>query len=201
MLDRTILDKTRSMLSNLAKQLLKRNITANQVTVAGFIVGMTAVPLIILDYAYLALACIILNRLLDGLDGTLARMSTPTDRGGFLDIVLDFIFYSAIPLAFAIANPESNALAAAVLIYAFIGTGCSFLAFATIAEKRKLVSTEFPDKSFYYLGGLTEATETIIIFGIMCLFPAYFSLLAYGFATLCAITTVLRIRFGLEVFK
>ena len=201
MLDRTILDKTRSMLSNLAKQLLKRSVTANQVTVAGFIVGMTAVPLIILDYAYLALACIILNRLLDGLDGTLARMSTPTDRGGFLDIVLDFIFYSAIPLAFAIANPESNALAAAVLIYAFIGTGCSFLAFATIAEKRKLVSTEFPDKSFYYLGGLTEATETIIIFGIMCLFPTYFSLLAYGFATLCAITTVLRIRFGLEVFK
>ena len=201
MLDRTILDKTRSLLSNLAKQLLKRNVTANQVTVAGFIVGMTAVPLIILDYTYLALACIILNRLLDGLDGTLARMSTPTDRGGFLDIVLDFIFYSAIPLAFAIANPESNALAAAVLIYAFIGTGCSFLAFATIAEKRKLVSTEFPDKSFYYLGGLTEATETIIIFGVMCLFPTYFSLLAYGFAALCAITTVLRIRFGMEVFK
>lgn len=201
MLDRTILDKTRSMLSNLAKQLLKRSVTANQVTVAGFIVGMTAVPLIILDYTYLALACIILNRLLDGLDGTLARMSTPTDRGGFLDIVLDFIFYSAIPLAFAIANPESNALAAAVLIYAFIGTGCSFLAFAAIAEKRKLVSTEFPDKSFYYLGGLTEATETIIVFGVMCLFPTYFSLLAYGFAALCAITTVLRIRFGMEVFK
>lgn len=201
MLDRTILDKTRSMLSNLAKQLLKRNVTANQVTVAGFIVGMAAVPLIILDSTYLALACIILNRLLDGLDGTLARMSTPTDRGGFLDIVLDFIFYSAIPLAFAIANPESNALAAAVLIYAFIGTGCSFLAFAAIAEKRKLVSTEFPDKSFYYLGGLTEATETIIIFGVMCLSPTYFSLLAYGFAALCAITTVLRIRFGMEVFK
>ena len=201
MLDRTILDKTRSLLTNLAKQLLKRNITANQVTVAGFLVGMTAVPLIILDSTLLALACIILNRLLDGLDGTLARMSTPTDRGGFLDIVLDFIFYSAIPLAFAIANPETNALAAAILIYAFIGTGCSFLAFAAIAEKRKLVSTEFPDKSFYYLGGLTEATETIIVFGVMCLFPSYFSLLAYGFSILCVITTILRIRFGMEVFK
>jgi phosphatidylglycerophosphate synthase len=201
MLDRTILDTTRSMLSNLAEQLLKRNITANQVTIAGFLVGMTAVPLIIFDYTYLALVCMILNRLLDGVDGTLARLSTPTDRGGFLDIVLDFIFYSAIPVAFAIANPENNALAAAVLIYAFIGTGCSFLAFATIAEKRKLTSTEFPDKSFYYLGGLTEATETIVVFGVMCLFPTYFSLLAYGFAALCAITTVLRIRFGLEVFK
>lgn len=200
MLDSTILDKTRGLLLSLAAKLLKRNVTANQVTVAGFVVGMLAVPLIIFDYTILALICIILNRLLDGLDGTLARLSTPTDRGGFLDIVLDFIFYSAIPLAFALANPDENALAAAVLIYAFIGTGCSFLAFAAIAAKRELVSTEFPDKSFYYLGGLTEATETIVVFGVMCFFPAYFSLLAYGFAALCVITTILRIRFGLDTF-
>lgn len=200
MLDKPVLDKTRGMLLHIANALLKRGITANQVTVAGFIVGMLAVPLIILDQLLLALACIILNRLLDGLDGTLARLSTPTDRGGFLDIVLDFIFYSAIPLAFAIANPEANALAAAVLIYAFIGTGCSFLAFATIAAKRQMDSTRFPDKSFYYLGGLTEATETIVLFGVMCLLPSYFSLLAYCFAFLCGITTVLRIRAGFELF-
>ncbi len=201
MLDKAVLDKTRDLLHQLASRLLASNITANQVTVAGFFVGMLAVPLIIFDHTLLALGCIILNRLLDGLDGTLARLSTPTDRGGFLDIVLDFIFYSAIPLAFAFANPEANALAAAVLIYAFIGTGCSFLAFATIAAKRKMDSTRFPDKSFYYLGGLTEATETIILFGVMCLIPAYFSLLAYGFAVLCAITTFLRIRAGLELFN
>jgi len=201
MLDSKILEKTRSSLLKLAEGLLARNITANQVTVAGFIVGMSAVPLIIFDFTILALICIILNRLLDGLDGTLARLSTPTDRGGFLDIVLDFIFYSSIPLAFALADPQANALAAAVLIYAFIGTGCSFLAFATIAAKRQMASTEFPDKSFYYLGGLTEATETIILFGIMCLFPAYFSLFAYGFAFLCAITTILRIKAGLELFN
>lgn len=200
MLDKAVLDKTKGLLLNLANYLLKRNITANQVTVAGFIVGILAVPLIIFDHMLFALACIILNRLLDGLDGTLARLSTPTDRGGFLDIVLDFIFYSAIPLAFAIANPEANALAAAVLIYAFIGTGCSFLAFATIAAKRQMDSTRFPDKSFYYLGGLTEATETIVLFGVMCLIPNYFSLLAYCFAFLCGITTILRIRAGLELF-
>lgn len=200
MLDKTILDKTHGMLLSMANGLLKRGITANQVTVAGFIVGMLAVPLIIVDQMILALILIILNRLLDGLDGTLARLSTPTDRGGFLDIVLDFIFYSAIPIAFAIANPADNALAAAFLIYAFIGTGCSFLAFATIAAKRQMDSTRFPDKSFYYLGGLTEATETIILFGIMCLLPNYFSLLAYSFAFLCLITTVLRIKAGLELF-
>ena len=200
MLDKAVLDKTKNLLHNLASGLLKRNITANQVTVVGFIIGISAVPLIILDQYLFALLCIISNRLLDGLDGTLARLSTPTDRGGFLDIVLDFIFYSAIPLAFALTNPQANALAAAILIYAFIGTGCSFLAFATIAAKRKMDSTRFPDKSFYYLGGLTEATETIIVFGIMCLFPSYFSLLAYCFAALCGITTILRVKAGLELF-
>lgn len=200
MLDRKVLDKTRTLLHTLASALLARNISANHVTIAGFVVGMCALPALLLDLPLLALVFIILNRLLDGLDGTLARMTTPTDSGGFLDIVLDFLFYSSVPLGFALANPEQNALAAAVLIYAFIGTGCSFLAFAVIAAKREMSSTDYPNKSFYYLGGLTEATETIIVFALMCIWPEWFSVFAYGFAALCAITTVLRIRFGMESF-
>ncbi len=200
MLDRKVLDKTRTLLHTLASALLARNISANHVTIAGFVVGMCALPALLLDLPLLALVFIILNRLLDGLDGTLARMTTPTDSGGFLDIVLDFLFYSSVPLGFALANPEQNALAAAVLIYAFIGTGCSFLAFAVIAAKREMSSTDYPNKSFYYLGGLTEATETIIVFALMCIWTEWFSVFAYGFAALCAITTVLRIRFGMESF-
>lgn len=149
MLDRKVLDKTRTLLHTLASALLARNISANHVTIAGFVVGMCALPALLLDLPLLALVFIILNRLLDGLDGTLARMTTPTDSGGFLDIVLDFLFYSSVPLGFALANPEQNALAAAVLIYAFIGTGCSFLAFAVIAAKREMSSTDYPNKSFY----------------------------------------------------
>jgi phosphatidylglycerophosphate synthase len=161
---------------------------------------MLALPSLVLDLPLLALLFILLNRLLDGLDGTLARMTTPTDKGGFLDIVLDFLFYSSIPLGFALANPEQNALAAAVLIYAFIGTGCSFLAFAVIAAKRQMSSTDYPNKSFYYLGGLTEATETILVFSLMCLWTEWFAVFAYIFASLCAITTFLRIRAGIELF-
>ena len=200
MFDRAILDKSRELQQSLAAELLKRNIGANHVTIAGFFVGMLALPSLVLGLPLLALFFILLNRLLDGLDGTLARMTTPTDKGGFLDIVLDFLFYSSIPLGFALANPEQNALAAAVLIYAFIGTGCSFLAFAVIAAKREMSSTDYPNKSFYYLGGLTEATETILVFALMCLWPEWFTVFAYGFAGLCAITTFLRIRAGLELF-
>ena len=200
MFDRTILDRSRKLQQSLASELLKRNIGANHVTVAGFFIGMLALPSLILDLPLLALFFILLNRLLDGLDGTLARMTTPTDKGGFLDIVLDFLFYSSIPLGFALADPEQNALAAAVLIYAFIGTGCSFLAFAVIAAKKQMSSTDYPNKSFYYLGGLTEASETILVFALMCLWPEWFAVFAYIFAALCAITTFLRIRAGIELF-
>ena len=200
MFDKAILEKSRSFQIKLAKKLLSHDIGANQVTAAGFAIGMLALPFLAFNQPILALFCIILNRLLDGLDGTLARLTKPTDKGGFLDIVLDFLFYSSIPLGFALMNIEENALAAAVLIYAFVGTGCSFLAFAVIAAKRKMDSTDYPNKSFYYLGGLTEASETIFVFALMCLFPVWFTSLAYTFAVLCFITTVLRIRAGMELF-
>jgi phosphatidylglycerophosphate synthase len=130
-----------------------------------------------------------------------ARATTPTDRGGFLDITLDFLFYAAIPLAFALADPAANALPAAVLLASFIGTGSSFLAFAIVAAQRGLTSTALPDKSFYFLGGLTEATETLVAFVAMCLWPSWFPQIAYGFAALCALTTALRIVWGYRRFR
>jgi hypothetical protein len=91
------------------------------------------------------------------------------------------------------------ALAAAVLLFAFMGTASSFLAFAVLAAKRGLVSTVYPDKGFYFLGGLTEATETLAVFTLMCLVPAWFVPLALGFAGLCALTTATRIAAGVQV--
>jgi phosphatidylglycerophosphate synthase len=139
--------------------------------------------------------------LCDGLDGAVARQTSPTDAGGFLDITLDFLFYASIPLAFAVANPTDNALPAAVLLAAFIGTGTSFLAFAVLAAKRDLADLKTPDKSFYFLGGLTEATETLAFFAAMCVWPTHFSVLAYIFASLCAFTTITRIVWGWRAFS
>lgn len=200
MFDRQLITAARQPLQKIASGLLASGITANQMTVAGFIAGLTAVPLLITGHTIWALLSILLNRLADGLDGTMARLTGPTDRGAFLDSVFDFLFYSAIPLAFAFAAPEQNALAAATLIYSFVGTCCSFLAFAVLAAKRGITSMEYPDKGFYYLGGLTEGTETILLFVVMCLFPAWFPVLAYGFAALCLLTIISRIATGIRIF-
>ena len=200
MFDRHLLTAVRRPLQKIAAGLISSGVTADQMTVVGFITGITAVPLIITGHTMWALFCILLNRLADGLDGTMARLTGPTDRGAFLDSVFDFLFYSSIPLAFAFAAPEQNALAAATLIYSFVGTCCSFLAFAVLAAKRGITSTAYPNKGFYYLGGLTEATETILLFAVMCLFPGWFPVLAYGFAVLCLLTIISRIAAGIRMF-
>ena len=144
----------------------------------------------------LAVVILLINRFCDGLDGALARFKESTDAGGFLDITLDFLFYSAVVFGFALADPATNALAAVFLIFSFIGTGSSFLAFAVMAAKQKIESIHFPQKSLYYLGGLTEGTETILFYLSMCLFPQAFVWLAYLFGTLCWITTITRIIGG-----
>ena len=200
MLDRALNDRLQRPLQALARWLAGQGVRADHLTWAGFAVGLLAVPLIASGHPRWALLAMALNRLADGLDGTLARLTTPTDRGAFLDITLDFLFYASIPLAFALANPAANGLAAAVLLFAFMGTASSFLAFAVLAARRGLTSTAYPRKGFYYLGGLTEATETLTVFTLMCLVPAWFVPLALGFAALCALTTVTRVVAGWQAF-
>jgi phosphatidylglycerophosphate synthase len=201
MLDRFATALIRPPMTTLARGLVRARVGANSITVTGFIIGVVA-AILIASHAYMAGAMAILaSRLCDGLDGLVARQTHATDAGGFLDITLDFLFYASIPLAFAVANPAANALAAAVLLAAFIGTSTSFLAFAVLAAKRKLTSTDFPDKSFYFLGGLTEATETLMFFTAMCIWPQHFAVLASTFAALCAITIATRIWWGWRAFS
>ncbi|MDR3455393.1 MAG: CDP-alcohol phosphatidyltransferase family protein [Rhodoferax sp.] len=183
-------------MNRLARVLVRAGLSADQITLAGFLAGLVAAVLIANSLYVAGAVAIFLSRLLDALDGAVARLSQPTDRGAFLDIALDFLFYASIPLAFALADPARNALAAAVLLAAFIGTSTSFLAFAVMAAKRGLHSADYPDKSFYFLGGLTEATETLACFAAICVWPQYFAPLAYAFAALCAATIATRLWWG-----
>lgn len=200
MFDRYAMKLLKPAIDRAALEIKNRGYSANQVTFAGFGLGLLAALFITLGFYALALVPLLASRALDGLDGAVARAGVATDRGAFLDIGLDFVFYGIIPLAFGIASPDSNALAAATLLAAFVGTGSSFLAYAIIAEKRGLKSTEYPTKSFYYLGGLAEGTETIACFVAMCLWPQYFAALAYFYAILCLITTITRLLAGWHAF-
>ena len=201
MLDRVALQLLRPTLNAAARGLARAGLHADHVTLLGFVIGIGAAVAIAFEQFVPGLVLMLASRLCDGIDGTLARLTAPTDRGGFLDITLDFLFYASIPLAFAVARPDANALAAAVLLAAFIGTATSFLAFATLAAQRGLKSAAYPTKGIYYLGGLTEGTETLTCFVLMCLWPALFALFAYGFAALCGVTIAMRLWAGWRTFS
>ncbi|WP_166420372.1 CDP-alcohol phosphatidyltransferase family protein [Pseudoalteromonas sp. Z1A8] len=202
MLDKYITPVIKPLLTPVVALMHKRGITPDQLTVVGFLVGLLAVPLLAFEMWYGALVAIALNRILDGLDGALARYANlSSSAGGFLDITLDFLFYAAIPLGFILANPEQNAIAGAILLATFIGTGSSFLAFAIVAEKFKLEKPQFKYKSFYYLNGLTEGTETIALFIAFCIWPQHFAIMASIFAIACGITIFTRIHGGYHTLK
>jgi phosphatidylglycerophosphate synthase len=200
MLDRSILRLIEPALRHFARPLARMGVSANALTWGGFAVGLVGATLITQKAYGAALLAIAVSRLGDALDGAVARQTQPTDLGGFLDITLDFVFYASIALAFALADPARNALASAVVLAAFVGTASSFLAFAVLAAKRGLHNLDYPNKSFYFLGGLTEGTETLAFFAAACLWPDYFAPLAFGFAALCAVTLVSRLVWGMRAF-
>lgn len=192
MLDAALQPVLHRLLAPVGRRLAAAGVPADLVTLGGFLVGLAAVPLLAAQAYGAALAAILANRLLDGIDGAVARAAGPTDRGAFLDVALDFLFYAAVPLGFALADPVRNAPAAAFLLFAFVGTGSSFLAYAALAARRGLVETRLRAKGIRYLGGLTEGTETILAFVAMTLWPAAFPVIACVFGGLCLVTTAAR---------
>ena len=201
MFDRHLISVQKRVLAPIAKRLAERGTSADAITIVGFVIGIAAVPMLAVSAYLPALVCIILNRILDGLDGAVARLNGPTDRGAFVDIALDFFFYGAVPVGFALADPVANALPAVFLLCSFIGTGSSFLAFAAISHKRGELVAPYPGKGIQFVGGLTEGTETIALFVGMCTFPALFPVLAYIFAALALVTTMVRWWWGWTLFS
>ncbi|UYN93305.1 MAG: CDP-alcohol phosphatidyltransferase family protein [Enhydrobacter sp.] len=168
-------------------------VSPNQVTLAGLVIGLAVVPLLAFGHYGWALVAILANRLLDGVDGAIARHGRATPFGGYLDIVCDMAFYAAVPVGFALAAPE-NALWATFLLASFLGTGASFLGRAILAAQRgELDDGERGRKSFFHSSGLIEGTETVVAFMLFCLFPGAFPWLAGGFAVLCIWTTIARV--------
>lgn len=178
-------------LNAMGRALAGAGVTANTLTFTGLALGLAGAGAIALGQIGWGLALIIANRLLDGLDGAVARVRGPSDLGGYFDIVADFAFYVSIPLGFGILAP-ANTLPALVLVASFVLTGVSFLAFAVIAAKRGATTEAHGRKSFFYSTGLAEGAETIAVFIAMCLWPAWFGIIAYAYAGLCVLTVFQR---------
>jgi phosphatidylglycerophosphate synthase len=192
MFDRQIQKYTQKPLQYIAKLFLKF-ISPNHMTLIGFSFGLLMCLSIIIDQYLMAIIFLFLNRLSDGLDGTMARLQNPTPLGGYLDIVLDFLIYGGFVLSFGITE-QNNTLLSMILLFCYIGTGSTFLAKAAILPSltNQNLNEEIP-KSFHYAVGLIEGAETIVFMALCLLFPSLFIYFSLIFIILCQITIVFRI--------
>ena len=189
-------------LNRLGKDLAERGVTADGVTLAGLVLGLVAALVLALGGpGWVAALPLMASRVADGLDGAVARARGKTDFGGYLDIVCDFVFYAAIPMAFVLRDPAANGVAGAFLLASFYVNGTTFLGYAVLAEKRGMETRARGEKSLYFTAGLLEGTETIAFFLILCLLPWAFAPLAWAFGALCFVTALSRVLLAVRAFR
>ena len=200
MFDRQLRKLLDPSLNVAGSKLARLGCTANGMTLAGLVIGLLAAVLIFFGQSWLALIPLIISRLADGLDGAVARATQKTDFGGYFDISADFLFYGSVPFAFVLLSPADNGVAGAFLLASFYFNGTSFLGYAILAEKRGMTTEAQGVKSLYYSNGLLEGGETIAFFVLLCLFPSWFSPMAWVFGLACFATGLLRIHAAQQAF-
>lgn len=183
-----------------AAMIVRMGLSANLITWLGFSLGIGGAICVAFQCYLASFALVLANRIFDGLDGMVARRTTSSDVGGFLDIALDMIFYSSVPFGFVLSEPQ-NAVPGAFLIFSFFGTGSSFLTYAIISAKRGQTTDTTGKKSFFYSVGLIEGTETATFLLAVCMFPSYFAISAWVFGALCWLTTLARISVATREFR
>jgi phosphatidylglycerophosphate synthase len=187
-------------LNRIAAGIVDARISANMLTISGAGLALAAAFFISQSNFAAALGLILLNRIVDGLDGAVARIKGPTEFGGYLDTICDYIFYLSIPVAFGLMDPV-NQIPALLLVASFTLTAVSFLAFAAIAARHASDDGAHGPKAFIYSTGLMEGAETIAFFALFCLFPGFFPTLAIVFAALCLLTVVQRFILAAKSFS
>ena len=184
-------------LDAVGRRLADAGVPALALTAAGWLVGVAACLAVVAHAWPWALALWLLNRLLDGLDGPVARRHGPSDLGGFLDIVADFSIYSGFVVAVAIAEPGAG-LACLALLMAYYLSGTAFLALSSLLERRGTdLATD--GRSLRFVGGVAEGTETVIVYVLLCLLPGHAPLIVWLFTAAVIMTAVQRIVLGVHV--
>lgn len=207
MLDTRLRRAAGPTLDRAGARLVVAGVPALALTGAGFACGVLACVAVLFTAWPVALLFWLLNRLLDGLDGPVARgRGEAGELGGFLDIVSDFTIYAGFVVATALAVPEART-ACVVLLFAYYVSGTSFLALSSLLERRgqgggdPRAAAEDDGRSLRFVGGLAEGSETIAAYVLFCLLPAQIPLLAWVFAAMVAITAVQRVALGVALLR
>jgi phosphatidylglycerophosphate synthase len=189
-LDRQLRARLAPALEPVARRASGRGVRAGTITAAGLVVGIGACVAASVALWPLALVLWLANRLIDGLDGPLARLEGPTDLGGLYDFLADFVVYAGFVVAVAVAEPEAR-VACSALLAAYLVNNVALLSFSSLIEKRGIAMGD--ERSLRFTGGLTEGFETIVAYSLICLFPGDAELIVWIFTAMVLITVAQRV--------
>lgn len=209
MLDRPVRALLDRPVGALAAALDRPGITPDGLTVAGLVLGLGSAVAAALQLWALALALWLVSRVVDGLDGALARRrradgrhSSDSEAGGFLDITADFVVYGATVLGVALGVTAAydapwQPFAAVLLVYYV--NGAAFLAFSSIAER---TGRRIDDgRSLSFLGRIAEGTETIVVHSLWLIAPFWAWQLAVVWAVFVGVSAVQRMVAGYRALR
>jgi phosphatidylserine synthase len=170
--------------------LFRRGVSAKAVTGAGWTIGVVACVAVRLGFWVLALVAWLLNRVIDGIDGAVARREGATDRGGYLDLMADFSIYSGFVVAVAVAMPAAR-LASAVLLFTYYLSGAALLAASGLLDRTGAAGRD--ERSIRFLGGLAEGVETTIAYVLIIVASSRAALIEWVFAAMVFVTAIQRV--------
>ncbi|HEV8043800.1 MAG TPA: CDP-alcohol phosphatidyltransferase family protein [Rubrobacter sp.] len=182
-----------------ARILAKGGVTGNVLTVSGLCVGALCLVAVALGLNLLALVLWLLNRLLDGLDGEVARLrSESSEFGTFVDIMADFLVYGGFLVALAVQHQDAR-LALVALFFAYYLNGTAFLALSGILERLK--RERQTDRGLHFRRSLTEGFETIVAGALFLLLPEHVSTIAWIFAGMVLFSAAQRLHDGWRILN
>ncbi|MGD9792067.1 MAG: CDP-alcohol phosphatidyltransferase family protein [Acidimicrobiia bacterium] len=193
MIDRRLRAAVDRPVSAVGVRLAGVGVGAEILTLVGLVFGIGACVALADDRRWMALTLWLANRLVDGIDGAVARVVGPTDRGGFIDIVSDFAVYGGFVVAVAYARPDAR-VACVALLCAYYVSGAAFLAWSSMAEKRARIVGD--NRSLHFVGGIAEGAETIVVYVLLCVWPSATVEIVWTFTVAVAITALQRIWFA-----
>ena len=186
MLDAVFRNRFEGYLAPAAARLSALRVRADGLTASVFV--LTAVAA--LDIAHrnylLGLGLLVAARALDALSGPLARLEGATAFGAYLDLVLDLIGGALIPFAFALAMPDRT-LAAMFLMLGLVARAAAATAAARLQDSGPILA------GLGQASALVGKTELFVAFAAACVFPNWFSLIAYVVGILCFVAVGSRV--------
>lgn len=198
MVDLRLRRATAPLVDWIGRRLARYGVSANVLTVTGWLSGVGACVAILGHAWSFALAGWILNRGFDALDGAVARAGHCSDLGGFLDLIADFSIYGGVILALAVATPGSR-VAMLALFLAYYVSAVALLSIASLLDKAGQRAGD--ERSLRLAGGLAEGAETFVVYCAFLLLPSDITPIAWGFTVAVGITAIQRIRVGVHILR